>query len=151
VACVKQIAIALVETRNVDVLCSLPWSPQEFVTLWSTLHTKAHAAADREDEVSYFLVLFALATRKQRHRLAAAIMFGRYRVENQQGEAAVKSLSTALASLSLLPSDQQYFLEQEWNWHSKTPNAITSIDDLRREIAKAKSVAPTVLMLRGNQ
>jgi hypothetical protein len=145
-ACVKQMAIALVETENVDTLCSLPWSPQEFVTLWETLQVKAHASSDKDDAVSYFLVLFTLATRKQRHRLAAAAMYSRYRVENQQGAAAVKSLSTALASLSLLPPSQQYFLDNDWRLDSETPHAITSIDDVRREVMKAKVSPSTALV-----
>lgn len=136
--CVERLVVIMADS---DALLDLPFSASEValvcgVLLWKGWMVEATASQ------KYFYALFAFMTARFRYRQAAAAMWALYfRLSSQAGAAAaaIAALSTAYASLSLVPRAQAYLLGQDWCPRCTEPlsQSLLTVDDIRKVLVNS--------------
>lgn len=143
-SCMERLVVVMTDDGATQRLCSLPFSASEVALVWSALLWKGWMAEVNASPspAQYFHALFAFMTARLRHRQAAAAMWALYFRLSQPGAAsaetsalAVAALSTACASLSLVPREQAYLLGRDWWPRCPEPLSLVTVDDIREALA----------------
>lgn len=143
-SCMERLVVVMTDNGATQRLCSLPFSAAEVALVWGALLWKGWLAevGASPSPAQYFHTLFAFMTARMRHRQAAAAMWALYYRLSQPGAASGESsalvaaaLSTACASLSLVPREQAYLLGQDWWPRCPEPLSLVTVDDLRKRLA----------------